>query len=464
MPRGKKADAGRDAPAPPPRRVVRTGKDASALHIRYDTAVYERPCSVKVSTSAGSPAQVQSAAAWRGVLPKFALLFFGIALWHKGLSFYAYYLLPLAWVLDGGLGRFRDTAREPLVIAMLVLCGALGLGILWSDDPGHGFKVWRRYLAFLVFIPYFALLNKERLPWATGGMLIGYFGALALGIYQWTVVGAQGIPPLAMPYLHFSSMLGIGIILALYLAANANRKIRAALWLLAILLLFLQFNQNARGILIATVLSSALLILLLYRQEIRTFFAILSSLIVLVAIFAYNSPAFQERLEQARNDIELSKAGEYGSSVGYRLALWDIGLHGIAERPFSGHGTGMAVNYFNKTVETYKHGAYKDVRQFHDDILHYHNDWIEIAMHIGMLGLAAYAYLLWSWYKTLKLRQLTDLGAALICFIVLSGLTDNLVFFRQTIYLLLVVTAISIAWRKYHGVVYGQPRIDRSRN
>jgi hypothetical protein len=51
------------------------------------------------------------------------------------LSFYAYYLLPLAWVIDGGLGRFGKTAREPLVIGMLLLCFVLALGILWSDHP-----------------------------------------------------------------------------------------------------------------------------------------------------------------------------------------------------------------------------------------------------------------------------------------------------------------------------------------
>ena len=76
-----------------------------------------------------------TANAWRDVLAKSVLFFFGIALWYKGLSFYAYYLLPLAWVIDGGLGRFGKTAREPLVIGMLLLCFVLALGILWSDHP-----------------------------------------------------------------------------------------------------------------------------------------------------------------------------------------------------------------------------------------------------------------------------------------------------------------------------------------
>ena len=411
-----------------------------------------------MASSATPPALLQGLDAWRNVLAKFALLFFGLALWHKGLSFYAYYLLPVAWVLDGGLGRFRQTMKEPLVVALLILCVVLACGILWSGDPKAGFKVWRRYFAFLVFIPYFSLLNKERLAWGIIGLLTGYFGAVAAGIYQLLIVGEQGISPLAMPYLHFSSILGIGAIVALYLAGTSgNKRARIALWLLAIMLLFLQFNQSARGILIATIAASAILLFLLHKREIKTFLGLMALLAAAVSVFAYNSSNFQQRLAQARHDIELSRAGNYGSSVGYRLALWDIGLHGIAERPLFGHGTGMALNYFEKNVETYKGGAYKNLRDFHDDILHYHNDWIEIGMHLGALGLAAYAYLLWSWYKTFSMHRMASLGAALVCFIFLCGVTDNLVFFRQTFYLLLVLTAIGIAWQKWNNMPFPNP-------
>jgi len=406
-----------------------------------------------MATSAHSPGLLRGVGAWRNALAKLALLLFGIALWHKGLSFYAYYLLPIVWVLDGGLDRFSQTMKEPLVVALLVLCIVLALGILWSGDPKAGFKVWRRYFAFLVFIPYFSLLAKDRLPWAVFGLLAGYFGAVTAGIYQLLIVGEQGIPPLGMPYLHFSSILGIGAIVALYLAGvSGNRKAKIALWLLAVILLFLQFSQNARGILIATIASATILLFLLHKREIKTFLAMMALLAAAVSVFAYNSSNFQQRLAQARQDVELSRTGNYGSSIGYRLALWDIGLHGIAERPLLGHGTGMAVNYFEKNVETYKGGIYKNLREFHDRILHYHNDWIEIGMHLGLLGLAAYAYLLWSWYKTFSLHRMASLGAALVSFIFLCGVTDNLVFFRQTFYLLLVLTAIGIGWQKWNNM------------
>ncbi|SDZ85622.1 O-antigen ligase family protein [Nitrosospira multiformis] len=388
-----------------------------------------------------------AANAWRDVLAKSVLFFFGIALWYKGLSFYAYYLLPLAWTIDGGLARAGETVKEPLAIGMLLLCFVLALGILWSDHPDLGFKVWRRYFAFLVFIPYLGLLNKERLPWAISGALLGYFGALLIGLYHWLVMGVQGIPTLGMPYLHFSSMLGIGVILALYLTGTSKNKTGKALfWALALFLLFIQFNQNARGILVATLISSVFLVFFLYRKKLSRLFTFITILSFAASFSAYNSSSFEERLSQARQDIELLEQKNFNSSIGYRLALWDVGLHGIAEHLFAGHGTGAAARYFDKTVETYKGGIYRDLTEFHDTY-HYHNDWIEIGMQLGLLGLVAYALLLWGWFQTLARRGHVALAAALVSFIFVCGLVDNLVFFRQIIFLLIVVTTIFISYK-----------------
>jgi O-antigen ligase len=92
----------------------------------------------------------------------------------------------------------------------------------------------------------------------------------------------------------------------------------------------------------------------------------------------------------------------------------------------------MAASYFDKTAQTYKDGLYNSALKLHDT-LHFHNDWIEIGMHIGMLGFLAYAFLLWCWFQTFKAHQLAILGAASVCFIFLSGLTDNLVFFSANV-------------------------------
>ena len=392
---------------------------------------------------------------WQDILAKAALFLFSIAFWHKGLNFHAYsfahYFLLLAWILDGGLSRFKEIIKEPLVASILILCIVIALGILWSDDPKLGFRDWRRYSAFLVFIPYLALLNKERLPWAIGGLFIGYFVVLAMGIYQRLILDVQGIPPLGMPYLHFSSMLGIGFLLSLYLASILKENIKKLLLVfLSVFLLFIQFSQDARGILIITIVSSILLIFLLFKKEIGKLLVVMAILIAVGGIFAYNSASLQGRIALTKDNIESFKVGDYNTSLGHRLALWDIGLHGISEKPLFGHGTGMAISYFNKSTETYKGGLYKDVPRA-IELAHYHNDWIQIGMYIGTLGLIAYIYFLWGWFQTLRAHQLSIPGAVLLCFVFLCGITDLLVFFRQTIYLLLLVTAIGICWQRTYG-------------
>ncbi|SFW21907.1 O-antigen ligase [Nitrosovibrio sp. Nv17] len=391
--------------------------------------------------------RAQDAPDWRGILAKSALFYFGIALWSKGLSLYAYYILVLAWVLDGGLSRFRETAREPLVLGMLALCGVLALGISWGDAR-LGFKVWNRYAACLIFIPYFAILTPPRLSWAIGGALAGYGCTLLIGLHQRIAENAQGIPPLGITYLDFSAMLGIGVILAAYFAGTwKEARMRPWFWLAAILLLLIQFSQNGRGLLVATLASLALLIFLLHGRQLRRLLAISAILLAGVTLLIYHSDTFQQRFIQAMDDIELSAQGKYGTSLGYRLAIWDVGLHGIAQKPVQGHGMGMAAPYFDATVETYKDGLYKDLPDFLQTY-HYHNDWVEIGMQMGMLGMSAYAFFLWSWLRTLKGCGLATIGTAYACFILLFGTTDVLVIFRQNLYLLLAMTAIGVVGRR----------------
>ena len=122
----------------------------------------------------------------------------------------------------------------------------------------------------------------------------------------------------------------------------------------------------------------------------KSLLGIAGSLVAIVIVFAY-SGVLQPRLAQVEADIKLARQGKYDTSLGYRFALWDVGLHGIAEKPLFGQGTGAAESYFEKTVKTYKDGIYKDLPKYMETS-HYHNDWIEIGMHIGALGSVAFAF------------------------------------------------------------------------
>ena len=393
---------------------------------------------------------VQSINDWRDLSAKAALFIFGIVLWHKGSAIAAGSLLVLVWILCGGLRQIKSVVKEPLVVAILSLCGVLLLGILWSDWPNSGRFRWDRYLALMIFIPYLSLLNKDRLFWAVGGVVIGYLGILLVGLYYLFFLGEGWIPLLKMAYLHFSLGIGVGVLLAIYWAGiSENRRVVMLMFVVASFLLFIQFNLNGRGPLLATCTTLILLLFLLHRHQLKKLLGILTVVTVMMGAFAYHSGTFQSRFSLIETELVQSEQGENLTSVGYRRAFYEIGLNAIAQRPWFGYGTGMAQKAFAENAEVYQEGRFKDAASFHN--LHYHNDLIEMGVYLGLLGISAYLFLLWGWFQSLRVRGLTVLGATLVCFIFMAGLTDVILIYGQIPSLLLAITAIAIIWQREYG-------------
>lgn len=159
------------------------------------------------------------------------------------------------------------------------------------------------------------------------------------------------------------------------------------------------------------------------------------------------NPVMQERLSLVSHDWAAIKLGNYETSLGYRLAIWDIGLNGIQKQPWIGHGTGNPEVYFEKEAQTYKDGIYRNLPAF-QKTSHYHNDWIEIGMHLGGLGIMALAFLMFSWFKLFKENQLSNLGIAFVSYIVLAGMTDTFLLYNRVPPILLVMTALLICWQR----------------
>lgn len=390
---------------------------------------------------------------WINLLAKASLFLFGIVLflWKMKWNTYVYILLTLLWVLDRGsfADRFRQSVREPFVLAILVFCGLLALGLIWTEYPIYGeHLIWKRYFVYLVFIPYVSLLNRERLPWAVAGFLIGYACVAGMGVFQLMTTGEQGVVSIAMSYMEFSFMLGVGFLVSVYVGGRVNdRRVKAALWCLAAVLLLMQFQQYARGPLVATVLSSMLLIVITHGRELRKVSGLMTVLILLVLVFSWNSHALQKRIMLAEQDITLSQENNYNTSLGYRIAVWDIGLHGIMQRPLTGYGTGMAQGYLDRMAATYKGGIYRDTPKF-APTSHFHNDWIDIGMRVGVPGMLVLAFLLWGWLQIFRNHGLTALGMSLAGLILIFGCTETLVVYRKILTFLLVVTALAVGWQR----------------
>ena len=66
-------------------------------------------------------------------------------------------------------------------------------------------------------------------------------------------------------------------------------------------------------------------------------------LIVVGGILVSNSASLQGRIALAKDNIESFKVGDYNTSLGHRLALWDIGsarnFRATAVWSWHGHGS-----------------------------------------------------------------------------------------------------------------------------
>ncbi|MDT8364700.1 MAG: O-antigen ligase family protein [Nitrosomonas sp.] len=326
------------------------------------------------------------------------------------------------------------------------------LGALWGEPSLDGRHKWIKYLLLLLYLPFLALLNRKRLPWAIGGLAVTYGLVLFVGVYQWIAENKQGVSAFGLSYSVFSAILGIGTILSVYFAChNRDSLIRASLLVFALMLFFLQFQQGARGFLLATLLTLLILASHYFWSNLRRFTGLVLALAAMAGLFAYTSPIMQDRWELVQQDIAKIQQADYSSSIGYRLAMWDVGIHGILQQPWWGHGTGAPKSYFNRTVQHYKNGIYKDLSDFHP-YAHYHNDWIEIGMHLGVPGILSLMYLLWTWYATFRRSGVALLGVGMISFVFLSGLTETFMVFNSIPVLLLFITAITVTvcWQKKH--------------
>ncbi|MDH5480349.1 MAG: hypothetical protein OEX11_06295, partial [Nitrosomonas sp.] len=69
-------------------------------------------------------------------------------------------------------------------------------------------------------------------------------------------------------------------------------------------------------------------------------------------------------------------------------------------------------------------------------------------MHIGVMGILAFSFLLWRWYQVFKICHVPVLGAALVSYIFFSGLTATFMLQNRIPILLLLITAVVICWKK----------------
>jgi O-antigen ligase len=340
-------------------------------------------------------------------------------------------LILICWLASGNY-RYKITAikANPVSLAALLLFGLLTLGLLYGTrNPGDGLRYWGKYLDIL-FVPIFAALFRDKQTREDGlkafggavilSLIVSFFAQTGLLLHNPLLPQNYVGLPVGFKYSITHSLLVClgGFTFMLFARQTASRASRAVLIGLAVIaaynVLFVVYSRTGYVVL-------AVLMLYFFVTHFR--WRGLVAAAALGAIFFsagyYGSDMFQQRVNTAVSELrdwQPDRPAE--TSVGMRMEFYRTSVNIVREHPLLGSGTGSFPAAYAATV-TGKHM---------EETVNPHNEYLLIAIQIGLVGLACLFYLFYiEWRLAARLEPLyRDLARGLVLVFVIGCMFNSL--------------------------------------
>lgn len=329
------------------------------------------------------------------------------------------------------------TVREVRVISWLFLAYvAICLLAAIVNGSAVGKPTELLSLATFAFFPfsyaYWSVSRKnEIVSSAVRGAAIACASGLAVAVAQVLLYPDERVEGGAGNALVFATVtvIAIAVVLAgIVLKQTRNRPLLGVIALCGVLALILSQSRSP----LAMLAVNALMLLVVFGPHswLRRLWlpaAAAAALAGLVIAAGVEVPFVSARFQEMVHDWSLIREeGDYESSSGIRLALWEIGYDMWKEAPWLGHGRRFAAEEMGRRMVE----IYGIDRSF----THFHNFVLQALVQNGLLGLAGLLALLgygfWLAIKTIRTTADDErrFGAALMLIVLVtytgSGLTN----------------------------------------
>ncbi len=306
------------------------------------------------------------------------------------------FLVLLFWIASGDY-REKYTAIRTNPIALLSLSFFLlfVVGLSYSEAPilemGEGLGKYRKWLYVVLLMPLFTDAR-----WQRAG-IYAFLAAMLVTLVA-SYLGAFGVVELYknIPggYEIFKSRITQNFLMAfaIYLfaiEAIRNRKLRwvyVSVILLALYnMLFLVHGRTGYLILVA------LIGLLMYQQfKWRGLGYAILLVLALGTLAYYVSDGLRQRIDEFPSDIQdYMDDREKKTPVGYRLDFYKNSITLISRHPILGTGTGSFKSQYREIAK--EKGTFSSANP--------HNEYINITVQLGLVGLALFLYLLYTQWR-----------------------------------------------------------------
>ncbi|MEK7494210.1 MAG: O-antigen ligase family protein [Patescibacteria group bacterium] len=295
------------------------------------------------------------------------------------------------------LAAIRPTRSHLVGIAVTAFAGFTTLSAIFSTDGSASFwgssarmdGLFTLLHFFAFFIILASLFDKRAFRRCMQiSVIAGIFAAL-YAVVQWfdlsfvvaskgEIFGTLGNPSYLALYLLFT------IFLAHYLAQNEKRRevaiiLYCAVAIQTIALLLTQVQAAPCALAVGAVVAAYPYIRA--RITLRRGIIALAALGVFIFLFSFSA-----------NFAKLASLSEGSASLSNRMAVWNIALSGIAEKPLLGHGA----NNFEPYYLAQKNTGAVPLPATGETFDKPHNAYLEIAFSYGIVWLVAYLFLLWT--------------------------------------------------------------------
>ena len=364
-------------------------------------------------------------------------------------------LMLIFWLLDKDiLSKLKGMITNKVIQSILLFLLLLILSLLWTDP--ENMKTGTRYLKYYSYLlPLFIIftsIKKEYIHYAISAFLMSMVlsEVISYGIF-FELLDAAKIPftrsdttPMnPSAFLHHTTysmflVVTAGILLdRFFLSQELKYKLIYGLFFMLVTTnLFVNAGRTGQVAYFATML---IVILLHYKISIKMFFAT-SLLFVSIIFLAFTfSPIFKQRLDQTIQS--LSQPDNYYTPIGSRIGMTIIAVNIAKDHPLFGVGIGD----YRQAKSDMINARYPNMESL-KPLVHYHNQYLEFLVIMGIIGLVVYLSIYLFLLKTLvKDEEIRSIKYIVIATIMISSLTDAMFHLRSPLSLFALFAGIILA-------------------
>ena len=279
--------------------------------------------------------------------------------------------------------------NEKLLLVGLALYSFSGLISYFNANDGYEYvKHMGRYLRFLFIIPVYLLLTRgdmQLFRYLLAGAIVS--GPLYLMIALSSISERPGYP--ASGHYHWitfgdAAMLSVVFLAATLIIKKTGFVLKAIIACAIACAFYASLLSQARGAWLALLLCLAVMLYMMFKSgnvkiKLKVILPLLALVIAITGASSIND-LIQSRVQEAVVEIELFVSGEkVDTSVGGRLAMWDIAIDVWQEHPIIGTGLGD----FDQEIELRQsQGVYESIA-VHASV---HNIFLQALATTGTVG------------------------------------------------------------------------------